>query len=132
LKATEETTVASEGLFVSLKNLTATLIALIYTRLDLISTDLEEGRERMLSLLVVTFVSLFCLCIGALLLAMMIVVVFWDTHRLVALGSLTGVFLVAGLILCRIAIRELRAMPRMFAASLTELSKDQQQLESRP
>lgn len=123
---------ASEGLFVSLKNLTATLIALIYTRLDLISTDLEEGRERMLSLLVVTFVSLFCLCIGALLLAMMIVVVFWDTHRLVALGSLTGVFLVAGLILCRIAIRELRAMPRMFAASLTELSKDQQQLESRP
>jgi uncharacterized membrane protein YqjE len=132
LKATEETPVASEGLFVSLKNLTATLIAIVYTRLDLISTDLEEGRERMLSLLVVTFVSLFCLCIGVVLLAMMIVVAFWDTHRLLALGSLTGVFLIAGTILSRIAIRELRAMPRMFAASLTELSKDQQELESQP
>jgi uncharacterized membrane protein YqjE len=132
LNATEETPVASEGLFVSLKNLTATLIAIVYTRLDLISTDLEEGRERMLSLLVVTFVSLFCLCIGVVLLAMMIVVAFWDTHRLLALGSLTGVFLIAGTILSRIAIRELRAMPRMFAASLTELSKDQQELESQP
>jgi len=122
--------VASEGLFVSLKNLTATLIAIIYTRLDLLSTDLEEGRERLLSLFVVTFVSLFCLCIGVVLLAMLIVVAFWDTHRLLALATLTAVFLIAGLILCRIALRDIRAMPRMFAASLTELSKDQQELES--
>lgn len=121
---------ASEGLFVSLRNLTATLIAIIYTRLDLLSTDLEEGRERLLSLFVVTFVSLFCLCIGVVLLTMMIVVAFWDTHRLLALCTLTAVFLIAGLILCRIALRDIRAMPRMFAASLTELSKDQQQLES--
>lgn len=123
---------ASAGLLLSLKNLTATLIAIVYTRLELLSTDMEEGRERMLSLFIVTFVSLFCLCIGVVLLAMMIVVIFWETHRLLALGTLTGAFLLVGLILCRIAIRQLRAMPRMFAASLTELSKDQQQLESNP
>ncbi|NOS96748.1 MAG: phage holin family protein, partial [Methylotenera sp.] len=53
-----------EGLFQSLKNLTATVVAIVHTRLELISTDLEEGRERLISLLVMAFVSLFCLCFG--------------------------------------------------------------------
>lgn len=119
-----------EGLLQSLKNLTATLIAIVHTRLELISTDLEEGRERLISLLVMAFVSLFCLCFGIVLLAILLVAVFWDTHRLLVLSSLTAVFFVAGLWLCFLAIRALKAMPRMFAASLAELSIDQQQLDS--
>lgn len=119
-----------EGLFQSLKNLTATLIAIVHTRLELISTDLEEGRERLISLLVMAFVSLFCLCFGIVLLAILLVVVFWDTHRLLVLSSLTAAFFVAGLSLCILAIRALKAMPRMFAASLAELSKDHQQLDA--
>ncbi|MDO9366266.1 MAG: phage holin family protein [Methylotenera sp.] len=121
---------AGEGLFQSLKNLTATLIAIVHTRLELISTDLEEGRERLISLLVMAFVSLFCLCFGIVLLAILLVVVFWDTHRLLVLSSLTAVFFVAGLSLCVLAIRALKAMPRMFAVSLAELSKDHQQLDA--
>jgi len=122
---------ASEGLFASLKNLATTLVAIVHTRLDLLSTDLEEGRQRLISLLVLTLVSLFCIFIGVVLLAILIAVVFWDTHRLLALGALTGTFLIAGAILCGLAIRAMRTMPRMFAASLAELSKDQQQLTPR-
>ncbi|MDP1596030.1 MAG: phage holin family protein [Methylotenera sp.] len=119
-----------EGLFQSLKSLIATLVDIVHTRLELISTDLEEGRERLISLLVMAFVSLFCLCFGIVLLAILLVVVFWDTHRLLVLSSLTAVFFVAGLWLCVLAIRALKAMPRMFAASLAELSKDHQQLDA--
>ncbi len=119
---------AAVGLFSSLKNLTGTLISIASTRLDLLSTDLEEGRERLLSLLVMTFVSLFCLCFGMVLLAILIVVLFWDTHRLLVLGTLAGVFLTAGGILCGLAIHALKTMPRMFEASLAELYKDQQQI----
>lgn len=125
----EDNNIAGGGLLHSLKNLTSTLIALVYTRLDLLSTDMEEGRERLISLLVTTFLSLFCLCFGMVLLAILIVIVFWDTHRLLALSILTGIFLLTGTVLCVNAIRALRNMPRMFASSLAELLKDSQEID---
>jgi uncharacterized membrane protein YqjE len=120
----------AEGLLNSLKNLTVTLIAIIHTRLELISTDLEEGRERFISLLAMAFVSLFSLCFGAVLLTILVVVVFWDTHRLLVLGSLTGLFLIVGAILGTVVIRRLKSMPRMFEASLAELIKDHQEIDA--
>ncbi len=126
----EATNTAGEGLLTSLKKLTSTAIALIYTRLDLLSTDMEEGRERLISLIITVFLSLFCLCFGAVLLAILMVVVFWDTHRLLVLGTMTGTFLMIGTMLCIKAISALKNMPRMFAASLAEFSKDQQHLNN--
>ena len=121
----------AEGLLSSLKNLTVTLIAIIHTRLELLSTDLEEGRERLISLLAMIFVSLFCLCFGAVLLTLLIVVIFWETHRLLALGTLTGLFIAAGSVLSIMALRALKSMPRMFEASLAELVKDHQEIDSK-
>lgn len=120
----------AEGLLNSLKNLTVTLIAIIHTRLELISTDLEEGRERFISLLAMAFISLFSLCFGAVLLTILIVVVFWDTHRLLVLGSLTGLFLIAGAALGAVVVGKLKSMPRMFEASLAELIKDHQEIDT--
>ena len=119
----------AEGLLNSLKNLTVTLIAIVHTRLELISADLEEGRERFISLLTITFISLFSLCFGTVLLTILVVVVFWDTHRILVLGSLTGLFLAVGAILGAIAIRQLKSMPRMFEASLAELIKDHHEID---
>lgn len=129
LKSTEESNPAGEGLFASLKNLTATFIAIVHTRLDLLCTDLEEARERLISLLVMVFLSLFFLCVGVILLTMLLVVAFWDSHRLLVLGTLTGVFLIAGTVLCGLVMRTLKTMPRIFEASLAELVKDKQQID---
>ncbi len=118
----------NEGLFSSLKKLAGTFVAIVQTRLELLSTDLEEGRERLISLLATIFVALFCLCFGFVMLAILIVVLFWDTHRLLVLLILTGMFLGTGSILGIMALNALKAMPRMFAASLAELSKDQQEI----
>lgn len=120
----------AESLLNSLKNLTLTLIAIIHTRLELISTDLEEGRERFISLLAMAFISLFSLCFGAVLLTILVVVVFWDTHRLLVLGSLTGLFLIVGAVLGAAVVRRLKSMPRMFEASLAELIKDHQEIDA--
>ena len=120
----------AEGLLTSLKNLTVTLIAIIHTRLELLSTDLEEGRERFISLLAIAFVSLVSLCFGAVLLTILVVVVFWDTHRLLVLSSLTGLFLIVGAVLGAIVVRRLKSMPRMFEASLAELIKDHQEIDT--
>ena len=127
---TDTTNQPGEGLFTSLKNLTLTLIAILHTRLELLSTDLEEGRERLISLIVMVFVALFCLCFGAVLLTILIAVIFWDTHRLLALGCLTAIFIIAGTTLGILAIRAMKKMPRMFEASLVELVKDHQEIDA--
>lgn len=126
----ESTNQAAEGLLSSLKNLTVSLIAIVHTRLELISTDLEEGRERFISLLALAFISLFSLCFGAVLLTILVVVIFWDTHRLLVMGSLTTLFIVVGALIGAVVIRRLKRMPRMFEASLAELIKDHQEMDN--
>jgi len=124
----ETTPGASKGLLESLTALAATLVAIAHTRLDLLSSDLEEDRERMLSLLVLALAALFCLGVGVLLATLLIVVAFWDTHRLLVLAALAGLFLAAGIAAWGLALHKARTKPRLFAASLSELLKDRQQL----
>lgn len=119
------------GLFDSLKGFATSLVAIVHTRLDLLSTDLEEERARLASMLLMLFVALFCIGLGVVLLTILIAVVFWDSHRLLALAGLTGFFLVSGVTAFAYARHKLRTKPRLFAASLAELSKDRQHLTGR-
>ena len=127
----ERTPVGSKGLLESLTILAGTLVAIAHTRLDLLSADLEEERAHLFSLLVWTLAALLCLGIGVVLVAILLVVAFWDTHRLLALGALAGFFLVIGMGVWAFALHKARTKPRLFAASLSELFKDRQQLTSR-
>lgn len=122
----------SKGLLESLATLAATLVAIAHTRLDLLSADLEEDRAHLLSLLVLTLAALFCLGVGVVLATILLVVAFWDTHRILALTGLAGFFLAAGIAAWGFAMHKARTKPRLFAASLSELLKDRQQLVSRP
>ncbi|MFA5081104.1 MAG: phage holin family protein [Hydrogenophilaceae bacterium] len=121
----------SKGLLASLTALAATLVAMAHTRLDLLSTDLEEEREHFISQLVLALVALFCLGVGVVLVTILLVVAFWDTQRLLVLGVLAGLFLAVGVAAWRFALHKARTKPRLFAASLTELLKDREQLVSR-
>ncbi len=119
---------AAGGLFESLKTLSASLIGIVHTRLELLSTDIAEEREHLITLLLLVQVALFFMGVGVLLLALLIVVAFWETHRLVALAGLTGLFLIAGAGTAWFAMHKTRTRPRLFEASLAELSKDKQHL----
>ena len=126
----ENTSHSAEGLLGSLKSITALAVAIAHNRLNLLSTDLEIARERTVSVLIMVLVALFCLCFGALLLALFVVVIFWDTHRLIALGGVTGLFiLIGGVCLWRV-IQALKSMPATFEASLAELAKDYKSLKA--
>jgi len=118
------------GLFESLKVLSTSLVSIVHTRLELLSTDIAEEREHLISLLVMGLVALFCLGVGVVLLAVLVAVAFWESHRLMALGGLTGFFLAAGAGVGWLIMHKARARPRLFAASLAELSKDRQHLSS--
>jgi uncharacterized membrane protein YqjE len=124
----ENTSSGSGGLLNSLTVLAGSLVSIVHTRLELLSTDLEEDRERLLSLVILSLISLFSLMVGVVLGAILLVVIFWDSHRLLALGLLAGFFILAGLAACAFAMRKAKTKPRLFLASLLELFKDSQQL----
>ncbi len=121
----------TEGILTSLQSLAATAVAVVHNRLNLLSNDLEIAREQLVSTLIMVLVALFCLCFGVLLLAIFVVVVFWDTHRLLALGAVTGLFLLVGLLCAWRVSRALKTMPATFEASLTELAKDYSSLKNK-
>ena len=119
------------GLFDSLKVLAATLIAIAHTRLELLSTELEEQWVWLSSMLVWTLVALFCAGVGVVLATLFVVLALWDTHRLLALGIPAILFLLGAALAWLVVRGKARAKPRLFAASLTELSKDRKELTSR-
>lgn len=120
------------GLFDSLKTLAATLVAIAHTRLDLLSTELEEERVWLGSMLAWTLVALFCAGMGIVLATVFVVVAYWETHRLLALGVLAAAFLLAAVLAVLAVLAKARAKPRLFAGSLAELSKDREQLRQGP
>ena len=119
------------GLFRSIANLVATVIAIAQTRLELLTTDLKEEMHHVAGILVWTLIALLAALIGLFLGALAIIFVFWDTHRLAAAVAVTSAFFViaagAGIML-RIKIR---TKPRMLDATLSELAKDREQLAGR-
>jgi uncharacterized membrane protein YqjE len=125
----ENMTAGSKGLLNSLTVLAHSFVNIAHTRLELLSTDLEEDREHLLLLVMFFLAALFSLVVGVVLVAILLVVIFWDTHRLLALGLLAGFFLVVGLAACGFAIHKAKTKPRLFLASLLELFKDSQQLD---
>ncbi len=129
---TENTTEQRKGLLDSLSSLAASLLAIAHTRIELLSIDLEEEREHLQLLLVSALSALFCIGIGVLLSTMLLVAIFWDTHRLLVLGLLAAFFFVVGIATWAHAMHRAKSKPRLFAASLSELLKDYQQLDTRP
>ncbi len=124
------TATPAKGLLETLGDLAATLVAMAHTRLDLLSTDLEEDRDHLLSLTLTSLAAIFFLGIGVVFSALLLVVLFWDTHRILILGLLAVAFLALGLAAGQRAKRLARTKPRLFASSLSELFKDRQQLVS--
>jgi uncharacterized membrane protein YqjE len=127
----EKSTGESRGLFESLSMFGATMLAVVRTRLELLSIDLEEERERLFSLMFIALAAAFLLGIGIVLAVILLVVAYWETNRLMVLGILTAFFLLLGAALAAYAMQKMRSKPRLFTSSLSELNKDQQQLSSR-
>ena len=121
----------SKGLLDSLAAFATTLVGIAHTRLELLSTDLEEDRERLFSIVTLYLIAMFCLIVGLVLTIILIVYILWETHRLLALSSMSGIFLLAGLVLWSLATHKTKTKPKLFSASLLELRKDKEKLDSR-
>jgi uncharacterized membrane protein YqjE len=119
------------GLLGSLRALGATLPGLVCARAELIAVELQGERARAGQKLVLVVLAALFLAMGMLLAAFLVVVLFWDTHRMLAAGGVTLLYLGIG----GWALVRLRAMnhnsPPPFSATMSEFANDLKLLRGR-
>ncbi len=103
----------------------------VQTRLELLSVEVQEEKLRLTSLLLNVVLCGLLVGAGLLFLAAFLTVLWWEEHRLLALGIATAVFLGGALLTASNAARELRRGSRLFAASLAELARDRDAVQRR-
>lgn len=118
----------SLGLLDSLRRLGSTLVGLVHTRIELIAAEFERERARVTRLLILAIVALFFLGLGLLTLTIFIVVLFWESQRLVAIGFLVVLYFAIGIGAAVFAKREAARAARPFAATRAQLQRDREQL----
>ncbi|MGC2458741.1 MAG: phage holin family protein [Gallionellaceae bacterium] len=116
------------GLFNSMRTTASTLLAIVQTRVELLSTELEEERIRLTSMLMWMLLMLFCTGMGVIFFTLLLVLALWDDHRLLAVGIPAVLFSLGAVLAWQVVAGKARSKPRLFAASLTELSRDRDQL----
>ena len=125
---TEETGRA-EGLFESLRNLARTFLAIVQTRIEIFASEIDEERTRLARIAVLAAVAALCIALAVILLVFFLVVLFWDTDRLLAIGVLAGVFAIGGIAACLGLRAAISKRPKFLSATLAELRKDGTRLE---
>lgn len=116
------------GLQHSLRALIAGVLAAVRTRGELLQTELAEERLRVAGIVALGVAAAVFLTLGVLLLSVFLILFYWDTHRVLVAGLLALAYLVIGMGCALIARQRSQTKSRLFAASLAELAKDEEQL----
>lgn len=117
-------------MFERLQRMLLTLATLAHTRLELATVELEEEARRLTGVMLWAVAGILCAGFGVLLLALTIVIAFWDGHRLLASGLVTALFFAGAMAAGLVVKKRLRERPRLLAATIGELKRDARALES--
>ena len=116
----------------SLSSLLETLIGIGETRLSLLATELQEEVYRAVGYLLYAAVAIFLATIGTAMAAFALVILYWDTHRLLVSLLVSGALLTAALVVVLILAARLRSRPPLLGDTLAELRRDRQALTGGP
>jgi len=119
----------SVSLFDSIKSLGRNVIDTLYTRFELLVTELAEEQAHLVELLLVAALSLLSFFLGIVFVAFFIVVLFWETpYRLLATGLIAGALFLVAATLWSVFRAKSRNKARFLAATLRELATDRDRL----
>jgi uncharacterized membrane protein YqjE len=102
----------------------ATLIELVHARLDLVGVELQLEVQRATSVLLWAFAAIVLGIVGLVMLAVSVLLAFWETHRVLAAACITAVFVLASIGIALGVRYRVRTWPKMFGATLNELRND--------
>jgi uncharacterized membrane protein YqjE len=115
---------ASTGLMDHLRDTLATLLALINTRLELAGTELEDALARLTAVLMWSAAALCAGILTLLLIAITIIIAFWDQNRLLAAILVTLAMAALAVVAALTASARMRAGGRLFAETIAEFRRD--------
>jgi uncharacterized membrane protein YqjE len=118
------------GLLTSLRALVTTLVAIVATRLEILIGELELEKLRLARILVLGMAAVFFAAMALIFLSLLVLMLFWDEHRLAALGGISVIYLALAVGAVWWLRHDLRQKSRLFSVSLGELRKDQLELET--
>jgi len=119
-----------EGLFASLKNLVATLLAIGKTRAELLVNELEEEKFRLMSLWAKAIGAAWLFALGTVMVVCCLAVAFWE-QRILVFGLASALFLGVGFMVFASLRRQMAQPSKIFRGSLAELEADMAQLRRR-
>jgi len=116
-----------EGLFAALKNMIATLVAIGRTRTELLVTELEEEKIRLMSLWSKAIGAAFLLAVGVIMAVFCLALLFWE-QRVLVFGLFAALFIGGGLVLVASLKNQVAQPSKLLRSSLSELEADIEQL----
>lgn len=108
----------------ALSRLTASSIAILQTRAELVAVEVEEEAVRYFSYLLLSLIAVFSIGMAFLLAVTLIVAIYWDTHRIESLLALILFFLLLAGGLGWKVYGNYRRKPRLLDHTLSELRHD--------
>lgn len=113
------------------EGLLAILVEAGRTRIELLSVELAAERLRAMRMLVVAVIFSVAMLLGLAFASFLVIAIFWDTHRLAAIGGVTFVYAVAALAAGLWLRHALNTAPVPFANTRDTLERDYLALRDR-
>ena len=114
------------------RRMLATAIAVVHTRAELLATELQEEVQHAASILLWSFVTLFFAGLSVLMIAITLLIVFWDTHRVLVAVLVSASFVAIAVGTGLYARARVRAKGKFLSATLNELKRDRAMIEEQP
>jgi uncharacterized membrane protein YqjE len=116
----------SPGLLGSLRGLIDGLIGSAHDRLELLAVELHEEKYRLIQIFIWISAIVFLAMLATVFVSLALVVMLWETHRVIVVCFLAGGYLTA-LVSVALGFRTyLKKQPKPFAATLSELRQDRE------
>lgn len=106
------------------------LMSMISTRLELAAIDVEAHLQSTLVAMLTTFIAVVLALVAFIFVGVVVIVVFWDTHRLAAALGVLGTYGALALFIALRARSAWNRRPAAFAATLHELELDRSAFRS--
>ena len=113
----------------AVRSIARSILSFAETRARIAASEFEEQLLRLLEVAVWAVAALFLFAMALLLLALFVVLVFWDSNRLLATGLLVALFGVSGGVSVLMVRNCMAARPKFLAATLAEFEKDRERMQ---
>lgn len=115
------------GLFDSAREFLASLLGVAHTRLELLTTELEEEVQRGVLILIWASVAIFFSGLAVLAIALFVIIAFWE-NRLIAAGITALVFIAIAAIAIVQTRTQVSSRGGLLSATREELRRDTESL----